>query len=238
MTTDSFLSLLAEAREAGKDVDEVSDGHGRSIRIERDPDLPDATKLTFVGMEEETVREQWQIRATAVRPGLYPESLPFVANIPCTIMAGDKGVMMHWRQLACPTPAVAESFVESLPPKAQEVMKSIRESVGDDASDADRARELKRLREEVSEEDLSRWLSDASAGAEPEAGFVEAYEQLCSSNLEGGWSESTDHTPLPHEKRSTRFHRSDMERRISLSCIMGITQMSMFEGLEGEVRGP
>lgn len=235
MTTDSLFHLLKQAREAGNDVDEVSDDHGRSIRIERDPDLPEAMKLTFVGMEEETVREQWQIPATAAQPALYPESLPFVANIPCTIMEGDKGVMMHWRQLACPTPAVAESFVESLSPEAQEVMKAIREGVTRDASDEDRTRELKRLREEVSEEDLSRWLSEASAGSEPDAIFVEAYEQLCSSTLENGWSENTDHEPLPHEKRSIRWHRAGMERRISVSCMMGMTQMSMIERPEGQL---
>lgn len=228
-----YQSLLDEAMSASEDVWEVRDSEGRVARIERDPEVPGAKKVFVVDpAAPESPHARWRLPASARRPALYPDGIPFVPDIYCFIMEGGEHIIVTWRGDADPTPDAnrLEAIRSSMPPGASELISAMRERVSEGkGARTEAATFLRQLRDNWSLEDMKEWIASVSNTTDLDERFERAHAHLIRESIASGWVEQTDRPSDETLPRPTVLRKNDRERRITLTGVYGVGVLILSE---------
>ncbi len=98
---DDWLPLLKQALDAPSDVNEVRADDGRIVRIDREPEPGVDLCLTEVESPgSDPLATCILIAPIESRPEMYPDDLPFVANIPATVYSQGDAFVVSWQRQA------------------------------------------------------------------------------------------------------------------------------------------
>ena len=96
---DDWLPLLKKALDAPTEISEVCGDDGRIVRIDREPEPGVDLCLTEVesaGLDP--LAKCILIAPIESRPEMYPDDLPFVANIPATVYSQGDAFVVSWHR--------------------------------------------------------------------------------------------------------------------------------------------
>ncbi|MEN8145585.1 MAG: hypothetical protein ABFS14_11605 [Gemmatimonadota bacterium] len=98
---DDWLPLLKQALDAPPEVREVRADDGRIVRIAREPEPGVDLCLTEVeSADSDPLAKCILIAPIESRPEMYPDDLPFVANIPATVYSQGDALVVSWQHQA------------------------------------------------------------------------------------------------------------------------------------------
>ncbi len=115
---DDWLPLLKQALDAPPEVNEVRAEDGRIVRIDREPEPGIDLCLTEVeSAGRDPLAKCILIAPIESRPEMYPDDLPFVANIPATVYSQGDAFVVSWQRQSegsSPYPVDIEFLYEQL----------------------------------------------------------------------------------------------------------------------------
>lgn len=233
MTSDpEILALLREAMDADEETSQVQDDRGHVIEIERDPEVPGAKKLSYVGPAEDSVPTQWRFPASSEPSSIYPDGVPFLPGMAASVVRGEESLLVYWRDDACPRPEPdqREMLESSMPGEVRATLHELRDGMKEGGKmDRSKLAEVSlKLRELWAEDGMKEWLGSMS-DSDPDSRFVEGFEALAQACSDEGWTEAEDQEPLPFRAKSTVYAKAGRRRRITLHTMMDTSQMWLSE---------
>ncbi|HEX9885981.1 MAG TPA: hypothetical protein VGA70_05815 [Longimicrobiales bacterium] len=234
------MSLVKRARAAEEGVDRVSDDHGHSALIERDPAVPGALRVTLEGFEHPRIEEQWILPAADRPPAFHPADIPFLAGFACRIMRGGGHLIAVWRDDACPRPdpETMDALMASAPDEIRELAGASSDRMKREGGGEWLREAAAGLRERLSREDAVEWLGSLAAAADPDPRYVDAWVHVMEATLFDGWTKVVGEKPVGFAVRSLLASKDDRRRLITLSGMMGQTTLTLMEGPADRVAPP
>lgn len=232
MTSDPvILALISKAMEADEEISQVQDDRGHVIEIERDPGVPGAKKLSYVGSAEDSVPTHWRFPASSEPSSLYPDGVPFLPGMAASVLRGEERLFVHWRDdFRCPEPDQLETLESSMPDEVRATLHKLRDGMKEGGEmDRSKLAEVSRiLRELWTEDGMTEWVG-STASSDPDPRFVEGFEALAQACSDAGWTETEDREPQPFRAKSAAYTKAGRRRRIVLHTALGTSQLMLWE---------
>ena len=238
MSSENHGSLLSEALQAPDDVSEVCDSEGRLVHIQRDPSYPGAKRAHLdAPLADDRVTQVWHLPASPTRPDFYPPDVPFIRDVSCLVMEGNRGLFVSWKDAAALlSPEKSEAMRTSMPADLSELMSSMHERSPDKLAPADAAELIRLFQERFGDDDVQKWIASGSE-TELEDRVVTGFDDVARQSVESGWSllEEPGEAGPPFVIRSETLRKAGMRRKLTLAVMAGVSHITLRDETIGPV---